>query len=35
MIQDVEADLMARILLDGSGDEAVTVKTRATKKVKV
>ncbi len=35
MIQDVEAELMARILLDGSGDEAVTVKSKAGKKARV
>jgi hypothetical protein len=35
MIQDVEADLMARILLDGSGEEAAPMKAKAGKKAKV
>ena len=34
MIQDVEADLMARILLDGSGEEAASVKTKSGRKAK-
>jgi hypothetical protein len=34
MLQDVERDLMARILLDGSGEEAAPVKSKAGKKIK-